>query len=541
MLSTHHYYRSTRIVVPLIDFVTTGRVIRPPRTPRRWFRDRGNPLYHHPNQSRTTGIGTNTICYSHAKIIFPQQQQRYLSNRVLLYDARRTAFTTRTHTHASSALSSASSSSFRIFSTISTAPTTQTPRTNHTTTNNNQNQNNTQQTNHQHDAKNDIRLSKFIAVCLGISRKDVERHIKDEQVTLYGKIVTSPAMMISYPEIIKPNNRAALTYLRKAVPVLQYGSNNNYTPRTSPSNTNTNANTATTISPPNHKVRVWLVHKLAGELVTDIDPFNRPTIMNRIHKLGQYNKATKRYEHIKIVGRLDMNTEGLLIATNCGVYARQLELAKHMLHRVYRVRVHGRGLSLYQINLIQRGQVTIDNIRYPPMKVSYDGTKSRKNANAANQWLTITCTQGKNRQVRKVLEHFRCTVTRLLRISYGDYQLGSIPRGMVQEVVAHDNDENGDHGHSNNRGIIPYDQHVRRGKILVPRFTPPPRTPTSAAVVQDSTRHTHHNKSNLSSKQKTASRRPSKLDRTTTTSQRRRRTAPTTKVPAHQPVQWIRM
>ena len=264
-----------------------------------------------------------------------------------------------------------------------------------------------------------------------------------------------------------------------------------------------------------------------------------------------------------------MNTEGLLIATNCGVYARQLELAKHMLHRVYRVRVHGRGLSRYQINLVQRGQVTVDNIRYPPMKIAYDGTKSRKNTNAANQWLTITCTQGKNRQIRKVLEHFGCTVTRLLRISYGDYQLGNIPRGMVQEVVApNDNDdETGDLGPANNRGIIPYDQHVRSGKILVPRFTPlsssspsPPRTTTtSTAVARDRTKHSNHHKSTTGSthspssskKDTTVSRRPSKLHRTaarTTTSQqqqqrrpRTRRTASTTKIPAQQAVQWVRM
>ena len=207
-----------------------------------------------------------------------------------------------------------------------------------------------------HKNYNNVQLSKLIAVCMGISRKDAERHIKDGNVTLYGKVVPSSAMMISYSEITQPNNVVALMIQKKTVPVLQYSTNHN----------NNN----------NNRVRAWLVHKMAGELVTDIDPYRRPTVMSWIHTLGNYNKATKRYEHIKIVGLLDMNTEGLLVVTNCGVYARQLELSKHMLHRVYRVRVHGRALVPYQINLIQTGQVVIDNIRYPPMKVTHD-TKSR--------------------------------------------------------------------------------------------------------------------------------------------------------------------
>ena len=486
---------------------------------------------------------------------YPSKNHLQLHNHYYHHHSNSTSLL-RTTYKTSLSLSSSSSSSFRtIVSTSTIPPRTDTTRNSAITTNEYNKDNN----NHNH---NNIRISKFIATCMGISRKDVERHIQDGNVTLYGKVVTSSAMMISYPEISRRNNVAALTLQKKTVPVLQYYTSSSSISTNTSSNhndKNNNNNTKSTQSkPPTNpikKVRVWLVHKMAGELVTDIDPYQRPTVMSRIHSLGTYNRITQRREHIKIVGRLDMSTEGLLIVTNCGIYARQLEWSKHMLHRVYRVRVHGRPLVPYQINMIQSGQVVVDQIQYPPMKVSYD-TKSRKNTTATNQWMTITCTQGKNRQIRKVLQHFHCTVTRLIRISYGDYQLGTIPKGLVQEVT---NDPN-DHTIG---GIIPYSEHVRRGKLFVPRTVPKGHPPSSSSTLRsddphrNSTRISHKSKRTAMSSSKTTAtttgnrrtttpirttgrtRRPSTTNNNNNNNNNNNKSSPIP--PPHRPVQWIRM
>jgi 23S rRNA pseudouridine2605 synthase len=174
------------------------------------------------------------------------------------------------------------------------------------------------------------------------------------------------------------------------------------------------------------KTRVWAVHKLAGEMVSENDPSKRPTIIERLNRDGFFKKQNI---HLKPIGRLDMNTEGLLLLTNDGEFSRQMELPRNQIHRVYRVRVHGLW-SQYKLDALRRG-MTIKKVRYAPMKVEFD--YSRKNR-STNQWMKITCAEGKNRQIRKSLEVLGLKVTRLIRISYGDYQLQTIPRGLGIEV-----------------------------------------------------------------------------------------------------------
>jgi 23S rRNA pseudouridine2605 synthase len=155
---------------------------------------------------------------------------------------------------------------------------------------------------------------------------------------------------------------------------------------------------------------VWCVHKLKGELVADHDPQNRPLLMTRLQRAGvgkvHGSGRRTRPQHLKPVGRLDVGTEGLIIVTNDGDYARQMELPTNMLHRTYRIRVHG-VLTDSKLARIQRG-LTIESTRYRGMRVQVD-TVQRRKATATNQWLTLTCTQGKNRQVRNVLQHLGCT------------------------------------------------------------------------------------------------------------------------------------
>jgi 23S rRNA pseudouridine2605 synthase len=205
----------------------------------------------------------------------------------------------------------------------------------------------------------------------GISRREAERWIVQGDVTLSGQVVRLPQQLVT--EDIAPGQLQA-----HGKPVLL---RDNQTKNTT-----------------NHNTRVILVHKMAGELVADSDPQGRPCVMHRLKRL----LGSK--QHFKAVGRLDMMTEGLLILTNDGMYAREMEMSN--LHRTYRVRVHGR----VSIPYLQR-QLQYHSL-YRPMKVSLASTPLRgrkRNEKSANTWLEITCSEGKNRQVRKVLEQFGCT------------------------------------------------------------------------------------------------------------------------------------
>ncbi len=220
-----------------------------------------------------------------------------------------------------------------------------------------------------------IRLSKLLSQAAGVSRREAERWIVQGDVTLYGQIVRLPQQLIT--EDIAPGQLQA-----HGKPVLL---------REKHINSTKNIN--------NNNTRVILVHKMAGELVADSDPQGRPCVMHRLKRL----LGSK--QHFKAVGRLDMMTEGLLILTNDGMYAREMEMSN--LHRTYRVRVHGR----VSIPYLQR-QLQYHSL-YRPMKVALasEPLRGRKRSEkSANTWLEITCSEGKNRQVRKVLEQFGCTL-----------------------------------------------------------------------------------------------------------------------------------
>ena len=126
------------------------------------------------------------------------------------------------------------------------------------------------------------------------------------------------------------------------------------------------------------------------------------------------------------VGRLDLNSEGLLLLTNDGGLARQLELPTNGWLRRYRVRVHGE-VDEHALAALRNG-VTIEGIKYGPIEAGLD---SRKGSNA---WLTVSIHEGKNREIRRVMAHLNLGTTRLIRIAYGPFQLGLLPRGQVDEV-----------------------------------------------------------------------------------------------------------
>jgi 23S rRNA pseudouridine2605 synthase len=169
--------------------------------------------------------------------------------------------------------------------------------------------------------------------------------------------------------------------------------------------------------------RLFLFHKPTGYLTTERDPAGRPTI---------YDRLPVDLPRLMPIGRLDMNTEGLLLMTSDGGFKRQMELPSSGVPRTYRARAFGE-VSQQQLEDLFDG-VEIDGIRYGPIEANLERRTGR------NQWIEMTLTEGKNREVRRVLEHLDLKVNRLIRTSYGPFHLGELPVGAVEEVRQHDLD-----------------------------------------------------------------------------------------------------
>ena len=165
------------------------------------------------------------------------------------------------------------------------------------------------------------------------------------------------------------------------------------------------------------KTRLWLFHKPRGVITTNKDPQGRMTV---------FDVLPKDLPRVLTVGRLDLDTEGLLLLTNDGEFARSLELPESNIERVYRVRVRG-NVNEDIIERLERG-IVIEGIRYKSVHVKVDYIQK------SNTWLTVTLTEGKNREIRKIFEFFRMPVSRLIRISYGEYRLESLNPGQIVEV-----------------------------------------------------------------------------------------------------------
>jgi 23S rRNA pseudouridine2605 synthase len=167
------------------------------------------------------------------------------------------------------------------------------------------------------------------------------------------------------------------------------------------------------------RTRLWRYHKPVGLVTTHRDPQGRPTVFERL---------PPEMPRVISVGRLDLTSEGLLLLTNDGALARKLELPATGWIRRYRVRVHGR-VDEERLAALARG-LSIAGVAYGSIDAGLD---SRKGDNA---WLTISLREGRNREVRRVMAHLGLAVTRLIRIAYGPFQLGTLPRGAVHEVPA---------------------------------------------------------------------------------------------------------
>lgn len=224
------------------------------------------------------------------------------------------------------------------------------------------------------------RIAKVIARAGVSSRREAERWIADGRVTLDGKPVDSPALNVAVDADIRIDGKPL---------------------------------------PARDVARLWRYHKPQGRLTTHRDPEGRPTI---------FDALPPELANSKPVGRLDMNSEGLLLLTNDGELARRLELPSTGWLRQYRVRVYGR-IEDKTLARLERG-VEIDGTHFRPAHAKLERQVG------SNAWLTISIREGKNREVRRLMEHLGYTVNRLIRTGYGPFQLGKLPRGHVEEVPA---------------------------------------------------------------------------------------------------------
>ncbi len=167
--------------------------------------------------------------------------------------------------------------------------------------------------------------------------------------------------------------------------------------------------------------RVFRYHKPTGLVTTHNDPKGRPTV---------FGALPNGLPRVISVGRLDLNSEGLLLLTNDGELSRALEMPSNDWLRRYRARARGR-IDQARLDTLKDG-ITVEGVRYGPIEASLD--KAREGPQGANLWLTVSLSEGKNREVRRVLEALGLTVNRLIRVSYGPFAIGTLPPGAVEEI-----------------------------------------------------------------------------------------------------------
>ena len=222
------------------------------------------------------------------------------------------------------------------------------------------------------------RIAKFIARSGVCSRREAEQLVLQKRISVDGVLIESPAFHVVGMEKILLDG--------EKLPQIE-------------------------------KTRLWLYHKPAGLLTTHKDTDDRATV---------FANLPDDMPRVISVGRLDLNSEGLLLLTNSGELSRKLELPNNGWKRRYKVRVHG-FVNRNKLSELEKG-VTIEGVTYGPIKVEVESQKG------SNSWLIITLSEGKNREIRKLMKSIGLEVARLIRISYGPFQLGNLKRGEVREV-----------------------------------------------------------------------------------------------------------
>ena len=223
-----------------------------------------------------------------------------------------------------------------------------------------------------------MRIAKALARAGLCSRRDAERWIAEGRVKVNGRMLTSPALDVGPADRIEVDGAPL---------------------------------------PDAEPPRLWRYHKPKGLVTTHKDPEGRQTV---------FEVLPKELGRVVSVGRLDFNTEGLLLVTNDGALARHMELPATGWLRRYRVRAHGR-VTQADLDHLKEG-LEIDGVRYGPIEATLDQQQG------ANVWLSIGLREGKNREVRKILSTLALDVNRLIRVSFGPFQLLDLAPGQVESV-----------------------------------------------------------------------------------------------------------
>jgi 23S rRNA pseudouridine2605 synthase len=222
------------------------------------------------------------------------------------------------------------------------------------------------------------RIAKVIARAGICSRRDAEKLVLEGRVKLDGVTVTSPAVNVTTNNVVQVDEK----------PLLQ--------PETA---------------------RMWRYHKPSGLVTTHKDEKGRPTV---------FASLPKHLGRVVSVGRLDYNSEGLLLLTNDGEIARRMELPAAGWNRVYRVRLFGK-VNQTDLDKLATG-ITIDGVKYGPIVADIERSKG------VYSWASVSLKEGKNREVKRVMERLGLKVARLIRTSYGPFQLGQLMEGQIEEI-----------------------------------------------------------------------------------------------------------
>jgi 23S rRNA pseudouridine2605 synthase len=222
------------------------------------------------------------------------------------------------------------------------------------------------------------RIAKWLARAGVASRRDAEKLLGEGLVTLNGAVVTHPATFVSGDDVVQVRGRV--------------------------------------VGAP-ERTRLWRYHKPDGLVTTHRDPEGRSTV---------FQQLPPGMPRVVSVGRLDLNSEGLLLLTNDGALARKLELPSQGWIRRYRVRAWG-GVDPRSLAGLARG-ITVEGVKYGPIEAELEAKKGD------NVWISVALTEGRNREVRRVMAHLGLQVNRLIRVAYGPFQLGNLARSAVDEV-----------------------------------------------------------------------------------------------------------
>ena len=228
------------------------------------------------------------------------------------------------------------------------------------------------------DQKTSNRIAKVMARAGLCSRRDAEKWILDGRVQVNGEFIFSPALNVTSDDKILVDGE----------------------PLADPD-----------------AVRVWLYHKPRGLITTARDPQGRPTV---------FENLPKTMPRVISVGRLDLESEGLLLLTNSGELAKYLMAPSSNIERIYRVRVEGKPTQK-QLDGLLKG-ITVKDVNYAPCKAVIESVQGN------NTWVIMTLTEGKNREIRRIMTHLGHPVNRLIRTEYGPFKLGDLKAWAVEEI-----------------------------------------------------------------------------------------------------------